>query len=97
MGEWLGRYLLARLREPSTWRGLILLATALGYAIRPDLAEAIIALGIALAGGVGVVAPERVESDRVRGTGSDQLQSAGATPDYDRRTGREDLDRWESR
>ncbi len=97
MGEWLGRYLLARLREPSTWRGLILLATALGYAIRPDLAEAIIAMGVALAGGVGVVAPDRVESDRVRGPEPPELRAANSPAHYAGSTGREDLDRWESR
>jgi hypothetical protein len=97
VGEWLARYLLARLREPSTWRGLILLCTALGWAIRPELAEAIVALGLALAGGVGVVAPDRVGTGRVR-TPAVDLRPADPPADYaPGRTGREDLERWESR
>lgn len=49
------QYLLDRLKEPSTWRGLILLATALGVPISTDAAEYVIAIGIAGAGLVGVV------------------------------------------
>lgn len=52
------QFLLNRLREPSSWRGVILLLTALGVHIRPELGEAIIALGMALAGGVAVVTPD---------------------------------------
>jgi hypothetical protein len=54
-------FLLNRLKEPSTWRGLILLATALGLHIKPELSEAIIVLGLALAGGLGTVTPDRVQ------------------------------------
>lgn len=98
MGDWLLRYALARLREPSTWRGLILLATAMGWAIRPDLAEAIVALGIALAGGVGVVAPDRPGAvpERVQ-PAEDRVRDTNAEPDPAAGTGRESLDRWESR
>ena len=89
-------YLISRLREPSTWRGIILLAAALGLSIRPDLAEAIVALGLALAGGVAVATPDRMP-ERMR----DELpladhETLGPAPDYPRRTGREDLERWES-
>ncbi|MGR9035874.1 MAG: hypothetical protein ACU83O_04705 [Gammaproteobacteria bacterium] len=35
-------YLLERFREPSTWRGLLLIATALGMQISPELALGII-------------------------------------------------------
>ena len=45
---------LARLREPSTWRGLVWLATVAGLSLRPDQAEAIVTVGIALAGLLGV-------------------------------------------
>ena len=48
-------YILARAKEPSTWRGLILLLTAVGVPIAPAMAEAIISAGLALAGLVGVV------------------------------------------
>jgi len=47
-------YLVSRLSEPSTWRGLSLLATALGVQIAPELQGAIVAAGIAVAGLVGV-------------------------------------------
>jgi len=47
-------WLLARLREPSTWRGLVWLATVAGLSLRPDQAEAIVVAGMALAGLLGV-------------------------------------------
>lgn len=47
-------WLLNRLREPSTWRGLVWLATVAGLSLRPDQAEAIITAGMALAGLLGV-------------------------------------------
>lgn len=53
-------FFISRLREPSTWRGFILLATALGVSISPELSEAIVALGLAFAGGVAVVTPDRL-------------------------------------
>lgn len=49
----LWRYLLDRAREPSTWRGLILILSAAGTQVSPNQAESIIAAGIALAGIVG--------------------------------------------
>jgi len=54
-------YIKARMKEPSTWRGIILLVTACGVPIAPGMGEAIIAVGLALAGGVGVVAPDKKE------------------------------------
>ena len=50
-------YVLARLKEPSTWRGVIYMLTALGVPMAPALADAIIAVGLALAGLIGVVTP----------------------------------------
>ena len=50
-------YILERMKEPSTWRGVIYMLTALGIPIAPALADAIIAVGLALAGLVGVVTP----------------------------------------
>lgn len=47
-------WLLRRLREPSTWRGLVWLATVAGLSLRPDQAEAIVTAGMALAGLLGV-------------------------------------------
>lgn len=52
-------YILARAKEPSTWRGFILLLTALGVPLAPQLAEAIVTAGLGVAGLVGVVAPDK--------------------------------------
>jgi hypothetical protein len=48
-------YILARLREPSTWAGLASFLAAAGIAVAPDMWESMTAAGIALAG-VGLVA-----------------------------------------
>lgn len=55
------RFILARAKEPSTWRGLALLAGAAGAALSPALNEAIIAAGIAVAGLIGVLVPDAGE------------------------------------
>jgi hypothetical protein len=51
-------YWLARMREPSTWRGLIWVLTAMGVSISPELGERIIAVGMAVAGLIGMLIPE---------------------------------------
>jgi hypothetical protein len=48
----------ARLGEASSIRGAILLLSAVGITLRPELQDAIIAAGLALAGLVGVLAPD---------------------------------------
>lgn len=47
-------WLIARLKEPSTWRGIILLLTVCGLKLQPDQQEAIIAAGLAVVGLIGV-------------------------------------------
>lgn len=49
------KYLLERLGEASTWRGIVMLLTALGVSIKPELQEGIVSTGLAIAGLVGVV------------------------------------------
>ncbi|MCA3186936.1 MAG: hypothetical protein INH13_25625 [Cupriavidus sp.] len=49
-------YLADRGKEPSTWRGLTMLITALGIAIQPELVASIAAVGMAVSGLVGVLA-----------------------------------------
>jgi uncharacterized membrane protein len=49
------KFLLDRAKEPSTWRGAVLLATAAGVNIAPELVNAIVTFGIGLAGLLGVV------------------------------------------
>jgi hypothetical protein len=47
--------LLARLGENSTWRGLLLVATAVGVKLEPDLQNAILAAGLGLIGLINVL------------------------------------------
>lgn len=55
-------YVLARLKEASTWRGIALLLTAFGVQVAPDVQEAVISVGIAVAGAVGVLFPDSTKS-----------------------------------
>ncbi len=52
-------YLIARLQESSTWRGLVLIATALGAQAQPQVWEAVVTGGLILAGLVAVAFPDR--------------------------------------
>ena len=66
-------WVIGRLREPSTYRGLVWLLTALGITIEPELWEKITAVGMAVAGLLGVILQEggRVDSvDSVAGADS---------------------------
>lgn len=56
-------YLLNRFKEPSTWQGIIAIVASFGVALSPELAEAIIAGGVALFGLVSVVLKERGSED----------------------------------
>lgn len=51
-------YILERLKEPSTWRGITLLLTALGIPLAPGMADLIISAGLAVAGLIGAVMPD---------------------------------------
>ena len=57
-------YFLGRLKEPSTWRAFIWVATSFGLYLKPDQASAIVALGSILAGGIGVAVPDQLFSDK---------------------------------
>lgn len=52
-------YLLERANEPSTWRGVVLLATAAGVKIAPELLDAIVSTGLAVTGLLGVLTKDR--------------------------------------
>ena len=52
-------YILERLKEASTWRGIILLLTAVGVPVAPALADSIISAGLAIAGLIGAVTPDK--------------------------------------
>lgn len=48
-------WILARLAENSTWRGIILLITAAGLKLAPELWDSIISVGLALVGLINVI------------------------------------------
>ena len=47
-------YILDRLSENSTWRGIILCGTAVGLRLEPEHQEAIVAAGLGLVGAINV-------------------------------------------
>lgn len=49
-------YVIARLKEASTWRGLVLIATAAGLPI--GQADAVLQIGLFVAGAIGAVFPD---------------------------------------
>lgn len=51
-------YVITRLQEASTWRGLVLVATAFGAALSPEQQEAIITVGLLVAGLIGALLPD---------------------------------------
>ena len=57
-------WLIARLKESSSWRGLIWLLTVAGVALNPEQTEALIVAGMAVAGLLGVFTKDK-PNDRV--------------------------------
>lgn len=53
-------YLTARLKEPTTWRGIALLLTSLGVGLSPEQSDAIVAFGLAISGLIGVFTPNDI-------------------------------------
>jgi hypothetical protein len=51
-------FFLTRLREASTWRGIVMLLTAAGVALSAAQTEAIIVAGMAIVGAIGVFLPD---------------------------------------
>jgi hypothetical protein len=52
-------YILDRLSENSTWRGLILVAVALGVKLEPELQNQIVAAGLGLVGTINIFRKEK--------------------------------------
>lgn len=52
-------YLINRAKEASTWRGIILLLTAIGVPVAPAMADAIVSIGLALAGAIGILTADK--------------------------------------
>ena len=64
-------YIFSRLKERSTWLGLIALATACGATIEAVLAEQIISAGMAIAGLIGVFTKDTTGSTEATATGKE--------------------------
>lgn len=52
------KFVVARLGEISTWKGIFLIVTACGASIHPELRDAIITVGLSLVGALGVATPD---------------------------------------
>ena len=52
-------WIIARLKEPTTWIGLISFATAAGVHLAPELQESLITAGVALGGTLAIVLREK--------------------------------------
>lgn len=52
-------WVIARLKEVSTWQGIITLVTGFGVAISPELSEGIITAGVAIVGVISVAMREK--------------------------------------
>jgi len=48
-------YVLARMAEASTWRGVVVIITAMGVHLSPDQVAGILTAGLGLSGLVGVM------------------------------------------
>jgi hypothetical protein len=59
-------WLAARLQEPSTWRGLMWLATACGVVLSPEAWQYIATAGMALAGLVGVLTSDKTQTVNIQ-------------------------------
>jgi hypothetical protein len=57
------RFLVNRLSEGATYRGAVMIATAAGVTLRPELQAAIITAGLGLAGLIGVLFPDTVAAE----------------------------------
>lgn len=52
------QYIMDRMKEPSTWRGLALIFTACGIALKPEQVEAITFVGLFVSGIIGAASPD---------------------------------------
>lgn len=57
-------YLLNRLSEASTWRGITLLLTAVGISLDPEQATAITGAGLAIVGAINVFKKDADSPDK---------------------------------
>jgi hypothetical protein len=64
-------YALFQLTQASTLRGLVLLVTAVGVKLEPQMVEAIVSTGLGVAGLIGILLPDHLRkgkaiSDEIR-------------------------------
>lgn len=59
MKEQILKYILSRLSEASSWRGIIMLFAGTWATRHPEQVEAVIPIAIAIAGSVGVFLPDK--------------------------------------
>ena len=73
-------WVLARMAEPTTWRGIIGILAACGATISPQNAAAILAGGMGIAGFIGVVTkdPKNVSADIAAAVNDVVVPVAGA-------------------
>ena len=57
-----GQYIKARLKEPSTYPAIVLVLTALGRRLSPEQTDAVMIIGLAVAGLLGAILPDRIGS-----------------------------------
>jgi hypothetical protein len=53
------QYIIARLLEPSTWRGIISLLTLAGLKIAPDQADAVLTAGVSVYSAINIFRKEQ--------------------------------------
>jgi hypothetical protein len=51
-------FLLGRLKEASTWRGIIMFLTGVGVHLNPGVADGVVAIGLASVGLIGALTPD---------------------------------------
>ena len=53
------KFIMKRLREASTWRGIMALVTAAGIALNPEQIEALVIVGMGVMGAIGTFFPDQ--------------------------------------
>ena len=71
------RIILARLSENSTWRGIVLILTAIGAVTNPAHGEAIVQAGLLIAGMLAAIMPDQIKRKPVEPPHDDGTASDG--------------------
>ena len=57
------KYILARLKEPSTWRGIFMFLTGVGISIEPAMYAQITTIGISIVGLIGILTKDKKDEE----------------------------------